>query len=221
MSNNNNFSTVLIRYMNLLNLNNKELSDATGLSPSVISRYVSGKRMPHHNSEQLKAIARAIYDLSSEGNVINQSYKEILNELKSTLTEDPKQVNAYINRLYTLIKSLNINVKDMAVAISFDDSFIYKILSGKTKPRNKDIFNEQIARYVAKKYSSKENLTMLSDILRKDINSLNSQEIYEEIYSYLLTETVLPQNDIDSFLKKLDELDIDSFNQNIMVDQNI
>ena len=49
-----NFKEVLNEYLKELNCSSKKLSNESGLSESVISRYRSGERTPLKNSEQLK-----------------------------------------------------------------------------------------------------------------------------------------------------------------------
>ena len=50
------FSEQLNEYLSILNCSAKELSQISGLSNSVISRYRSGERVPRPESEKIKSI---------------------------------------------------------------------------------------------------------------------------------------------------------------------
>lgn len=52
------FSEQLNEYLSILNCNAKELSQISGLSNSVISRYRSGERVPRPESEKLNQYAK-------------------------------------------------------------------------------------------------------------------------------------------------------------------
>ena len=56
-----NFSEQLNEFIDLLESNSKELSQETGLSSAVISRYRNGKRVPNVRSDQMKKLVYGIY----------------------------------------------------------------------------------------------------------------------------------------------------------------
>lgn len=60
------FSEQLNEYLSVLNCSAKELSQISGLSNSVISRYRSGERVPRPESEKLNQLCEGIYLLSKE-----------------------------------------------------------------------------------------------------------------------------------------------------------
>ena len=60
------FSEQLNEYLSILNCSAKELSQISGLSNSVISRYRSGERVPRPESEKLNQLCEGIYLLSKE-----------------------------------------------------------------------------------------------------------------------------------------------------------
>ena len=60
------FSKQLNEYHSVLNCSAKELSQISGLSNSVISRYRSGERVPRPESEKLNQLCEGIYLLSKE-----------------------------------------------------------------------------------------------------------------------------------------------------------
>ena len=52
--------------LNKLNCTSRKLSVESGISESVISRYRSGERTPKSDSEQIKKITEALYNVSLE-----------------------------------------------------------------------------------------------------------------------------------------------------------
>lgn len=61
------FSELLNEYIERLGCTAKELSDASGLSPAMISRYRTGDRVPAPGSEQVERLANGICMLSEDG----------------------------------------------------------------------------------------------------------------------------------------------------------
>ena len=55
------FSEQLNEYLSILNCSAKELSQISGLSNSVISRYRSGERVPRPESEKFNQLCEGIY----------------------------------------------------------------------------------------------------------------------------------------------------------------
>ena len=61
-----NFKEVLNEYLKELNCSSKKLSNESGLSESVISRYRSGERTPLKNSEQLNKLTKALFNIAKD-----------------------------------------------------------------------------------------------------------------------------------------------------------
>jgi DNA-binding Xre family transcriptional regulator len=61
-----NFKEVLNKYLKELNCSSKKLSNESGLSESVISRYRSGERTPVKNSEQLNKLTKIVKSEASK-----------------------------------------------------------------------------------------------------------------------------------------------------------
>ena len=64
-----NFKEVLNKYLKELNCSSKKLSNESGLSESVISRYRSGERTPVKNSEQLNKLTNALFNIAKDNNI--------------------------------------------------------------------------------------------------------------------------------------------------------
>ena len=85
------FSEKMNEYIELIGCSAKELSDASLISPAVISRYRNGERVPKYPSVQFNALVAGIYILSKDKNIdLKQDViKEDLLETLDVLIDGP------------------------------------------------------------------------------------------------------------------------------------
>ena len=72
-----NFKEVLNEYLKELNCSSKKLSNESGLSESVISRYRSGERTPLKNSEQLNKLTKALFNIAKDNDKNKYTFDKI------------------------------------------------------------------------------------------------------------------------------------------------
>ena len=72
-----NFKEVLNEYLKELNCSSKKLSNESGLSESVISRYRSGERTPVKNSEQLNKLTKALFNIAKDNDKNKYTFDKI------------------------------------------------------------------------------------------------------------------------------------------------
>ena len=75
------FKEVLNKYLKELDCSSKKLSDESGLSESVISRYRSGERTPVKNSEQLNKLTKALFIIAKDSDKNNYTFDKIVSDL--------------------------------------------------------------------------------------------------------------------------------------------
>lgn len=80
-----NFKEVLNKYLKELNCSQKMLSESSGLSETVISRYKSGERTPVKNSEQLTKLTTAIFNISKTMSKKQYTLDKIENDFNKVL----------------------------------------------------------------------------------------------------------------------------------------
>ena len=131
-----NFKEVLNKYLKELNCSSKKLSNESGLSESVISRYRSGERTPLKNSEQLNKLTKALFNIAKDSGKNKYTFNKIVSDFNSLLTSNDFDYTTFGNNLNTLITSLNINTHEMSKYIVFDASHISRIRYGKARPSN-------------------------------------------------------------------------------------
>ena len=83
-----NFKEVLNEYLKELNCSSKKLSNESGLSESVISRYRSGERTPVKNSEQLNKLTKALFNIAKESGKNKYTFDKIVSDLRKELVKE-------------------------------------------------------------------------------------------------------------------------------------
>ena len=214
-----NFKDVLNKYLEELNCSQKRLSKESNLSETVISRYRSGERTPRKNSEQLKKISTAIFNISQEKNRNNYTLDKIIKDFDSTLSIDNFDYKSLSNNLNTLINELNINTNEMAKYIIFDASHISRIRYGKARPSDPIEFSSKICSYVLAKYKNSEDINKLSLIIGCKKDDLSTNNFYNILLSWLTSENTSTKNQISDFLYNLDSFNLDDYIKVIKFDQ--
>ena len=214
-----NFKEVLNKYLQELNCSQKKLSEVSNLSETVISRYRSGDRTPIKNSEQMKKLTTALFNIAQKNGKNKYTIDKIINDFNSTLPSDDFDYTTFSNNLNTLITSLNINTNEMSKFIIFDASHISRIRYGKAKPSNPIDFSNKICSYIYSKYKSSEDINKLSIIIGCKKSDLANNKFYNTLFSWLTSETVSTKNQISDFLYNLDSFNLDDYIKVIKFDK--
>ena len=214
-----NFKEVLNEYLKELNCSSKKLSNESGLSESVISRYRSGKRTPLKNSEQLNKLTKALFNIAKDSGKNKYTLDKITYDFNSVLTSDDFDYTAFSNNLNTLITSLNINTHEMSKYIVFDASHISRIRYGKAKPSNPVEFSNKICSYILNRYKNPDDINNLMMIIGCKKSDLSNEKIYSTLFNWLTSEIVPVKNQISDFLHHLDSFNLDDYIKVIKFDE--
>lgn len=206
-----NFKEVLNKYLKELNCSSKKLSNESGLSESVISRYRSGERTPVKNSEQLNKLTNALFNIAKDNNKNKYTFDKIESDFNSTLASDDFDYTTFSNNLNTLITSLNINTHEMSKYIVFDASHISRIRYGKAKPSNPVEFSNKICSYILNRYKNPDDINNLMMIIGCKKSDLSNEKIYSTLFNWLTSEIVPVKNQISDFLHHLDSFNLDDY----------
>ena len=76
-----NFKEILNKYLEELNCSSKKLSNESGLSESVISRYRSGERTPIKDSEQMNKLITSLFNIAQKNEQNEYTIDKITNDL--------------------------------------------------------------------------------------------------------------------------------------------
>ena len=214
-----NFKEVLNKYLKELNCSSKKLSNESGLSESVISRYRSGERTPVKNSEQLNKLTKALFNIAKDNGKNKYTFDKIESDFNSTLASDDFDYTTFSNNLNTLITSLNINTHEMSKYIVFDASHISRIRYGKAKPSNPVEFSNKICSYILNRYKNPDDINNLMMIIGCKKSDLSNEKIYSTLFNWLTSEIVPVKNQISDFLHHLDSFNLDDYIKVIKFDE--
>ena len=214
-----NFKEVLNEYLKELNCSSKKLSNESGLSESVISRYRSGERTPVKNSEQLNKLTKALFNIAKDNDKNKYTFDKIASDFNIALPSDDFDYTTFSNNLNTLITSLNINTHEMSKYIVFDASHISRIRYGKAKPSNPVEFSNKICSYILNRYKNPDDINNLMMIIGCKKSDLSNEKIYSTLFNWLTSEIVPIKNQISDFLHHLDSFNLDDYIKVIKFDE--
>ena len=214
-----NFKEVLNKYLKELNCSSKKLSNESGLSESVISRYRSGERTPVKNSEQLNKLTKALFNIAKDNGKNKYTFDKIESDFNSTLASDDFDYTTFSNNLNTLITSLNINTHEMSKYIVFDASHISRIRYGKAKPSNPVEFSNKICSYILNRYKNPDDINNLMMIIGCKKSDLSSERFFNTLFSWLTSEMVPVKSQVSDFLHNLDSFNLDDYIKVIKFDE--
>ena len=213
------FKEVLNKYLKELDCSSKKLSNESGLSESVISRYRSGERTPLKNSEQLNKLTNALFNIAKDSNKNKYTFDKIVSDFNSTLASDDFDYTTFSNNLNTLITSLNINTHEMSKYIVFDASHISRIRYGKAKPSNPIEFSNKICSYILNRYKNPDDINNLMMIIGCKKSDLSSESFFNTLFSWLTSEIVPVKSQVSDFLHNLDSFNLDDYIKVIKFDE--
>ena len=213
------FNEVLNRYLKELDCTAKKLSIESGLTGSVISRYRSGERTPIKNSEQLKKLTTALFNIAKEKGKSKYTLDKIVNDFNSTFPNDDFDYTTFSNNLNTLITSLNINTHEMSKYIVFDASHISRIRYGKARPSNPIEFSNKICTYIFNRYKSPDDINNLSAIIGCKKSDLANNKFYNTLFAWLTSEATPVKSQVSVFLYNLDSFNLDDYIKVIKFDK--
>ena len=214
-----NFKEVLNKYLKELNCSSKKLSNESGLSESVISRYRSGERTPLKNSEQLNKLTKALFNIAKDSGKNKYTLDKITYDFNSVLTSNDFDYTTFSNNLNTLITSLNINTHEMSKYIVFDASHISRIRYGKARPSNPVEFSNKICSYILNRYKNSDDINNLMMIIGCKKSDLSNEKIYSTLFNWLTSEIVPVKNQVSDFLHHLDSFNLDDYIKVIKFDE--
>lgn len=201
------FNEVLNKYIEEIGCTTKELSKESGISQAVLSRYKNGSRTPKYQSTKLEDLIKALTKLSN-GNIAE---KDIRKSLENNLIKNNIDFEIFRSNLNYLIDNLNINVAELSRYIGYDSSYLSKIKSGFRKPLNTEEFAQAVCKYIVNHHRNK-----VSSL----IDSNNDDSLNDILYGWLSNnKTIKEEYNINDFLTKLDEFDLNDYIKSIKFDK--
>lgn len=212
------FSKQLNDYILKIDCSSKELSDISGLSPAVISRYRSGERTPGIRSEQLTSLVKGLYELSVNKN-INLSKEEIYTSFSISLNDVHIDLEQLVKNFNELSSILNINMSELSRKVGYNASYLSKIRLGTIFPSKPQIFINEVSSFIINKYSSESNKKTISLLINCPLESLNSESDYYENLRNWFATNISSKNYINDFLNNLDTFNLGEYIKAIHFDE--
>ncbi len=207
------FCSKFNEYLSLLEITYPQFARYSGLSVSAVRRYKNGESEPAPDSEQFNKLTNAFFRLARKKG-FELSEEEIREKLQGSLKNSLNiSYETYVTNLNTLINALDIRVSVLAKALSFDSSYISKILAGQRKPRRVSDFTQSIGSFISRVCIDEQQLTALSQLLNCDAEQLDSpRAISGAVTNWLGNNTVVAEKDpIENFLDKLEDFNLDEY----------
>ena len=213
------FSEQLNAYISELNCTAKELTDVSGLSASVLSRYRTGSRVPTTDSEQFMQLVQGIATIANERGYSEFTVEKIQKTLEDCLQDATFPYELFQINFDTLLTSLSINVADLSHFLNFDSSYISRIRNGQRRPSNPQDFAQNVSKYIAGHCSESDKVT-IAKLVHCTTDEINNDSLCrDKIIHWLLNEQIEKKDVALPFLSKLDEFDLNEFIRSIHFDE--
>ncbi len=214
------FSEQLQLYMSELGVSSRELAREAGISESALSRYRSGDRTPSSDEEKLHTLAEALVRTATVEEVpytAEEIYRTFYEILGSGLTVP---YETYLSNLHQLMEIMGIRSNELARELSFDPSYISRILAGKRRPAEIRGFNAQVVAMVCKKAEERSREDTLSTLLGIPLEILkNPQHREEALLSWLGSNSEkVATHPVRRFLQEFDGFDLDEYMKSAHLD---
>ena len=213
------FSEQLNAYISELNCTAKELTDVSGLSASVLSRYRTGSRVPTTDSEQFMQLVQGIATIANERGYSEFTVEKIQKTLEDCLQDATFPYELFQINFDTLLTSLSINVADLSHFLNFDSSYISRIRNGQRRPSNPQDFAQNVSKYIAGHCSESDKVTIAKLVHCTTDEIKNASLCRDKIIHWLLNEQFEKKDVVLPFLSKLDEFDLNEFIRSIHFDE--
>lgn len=150
------FVSTLNEYCTLLDCSSKELAERSGVSPSTLSRYRSGRRTPSYDGESVHKLAHGIVSIARDKGLENVgSEEEISRELLAGLDHSSE---SFSRRLDALMRTLQISNVEMARQVAVDPSYLSRIRNGRRSPADPQGLARRCAEFIVNHRQDRELL---------------------------------------------------------------
>ena len=209
-----NFSEQLLEYMKLLKFNTTELCDNSGLSYTLINRYLNNIRKPKEDSKYFNKVVNGVYQLSLSRNS-DLTKENIYNTLKESLTADMFKIdyNLFVDNFNTLQEELNLTTVEISNAVGYDSSFISRMKSKERKPADFEVFIDKLRNYIISLCQDENTKSILVKILNCSNEDISNIEIFKEIFTKWICSQHIDSkpDDVLNFLTKLDNFNLSDY----------
>lgn len=207
--------------MTELGISGRKLAGEAGISESALSRYRSGERTPSLDEKKLRDLSDAMIRAATVEE-LPLTADEIYDTLNSILGTGLKvSYETYLSNLHQLTEIMGIRSNELARELSFDPSYISRILAGKRRPSELKAFNLQVVSLVLKKAKERGQEETLSILLRIPLDDLKNEEKGSgAVISWLNTNTEkVALHPVRRLLREVENINLEEFFKAVDMDR--
>ena len=180
------FVMTLNEYCNLLDCSSKDLAERSGISPSTLSRYRSGRRTPSYEGESVRKLAAGIVSIARENNTETiGTEEEVLADLMAGLNHSS---TAFSRRLDSLMRTLQISNVEMARHVAVDPSYLSRIRNGRRSPADPQGLAQRCAEFIVSHRQDRELLREALEVIGGDEHHVRTESELEDLIARWLLE---------------------------------
>ena len=178
------FVSTLNEYCLRLGCSSKSLAERSGISPSTLSRYRSGRRTPSYDGDSVRKLAHGIITIAEEQGIEGIGTEEdVANELMMGLNHSS---TSFSRRLDALMRTLQISNVEMARQVAVDPSYLSRIRNGRRSPADPQGLAQRCAEVIVNQRQDRELLREALDVAEDATPSMSDEEIVDLIVRWLL-----------------------------------
>ena len=207
------FFELLNQYIAQIGCTAKDLAAASGVSEAQLSRRRGGERKP--SPEQAARLAAGIAALSGI-----QDIEAVRSALYAALAEGATDYDRVLGNCNALIDALNIRQSELSRALNYDASYLSRIRTGQRKPADLAMFVEGVCRFAARKSTSADAISAIAALTGAEPELPEEPEAcFRVLTEWVHGGTLKSTDTTGSFLKKLEEFDLNEYIRSIHFDE--
>lgn len=212
-----NFSATLNYYLELIDCSAKDLALASNVSEAAISRYRAGERIPDFDGKHISSLADGIANLSGG----KLRYEDVHRQLMLAISGLSVDYETFIANLNALLVTAKISSSDLARLMSFDPSFVSRMLAGQRRPGDLRDFASNAAEMIAKRALANGNATAVKSLVNADTQQTQcpDEQLGDAILMWLSTNHAPLSSAVGGFLGRLDAFELSDFIRSIHFDE--
>lgn len=201
------FASVLNAYCNATGRTNREIAERCGLSPSTLSRYRNGERVPEAGGEVVEKLVGGITELYNDRSADEIWRVDVVRSALAASLAKPKILGmSFGSRFDALMDSLHLRNAEAAQELGVSPSYVSRIRNGQRVPANQRVFAEQCARFFSERCIEADQIERVIDLVdpSKDMVDVSGLRLDDhQALFYAIELWLLGDNILESDLKAL------------------